>query len=249
MTNAESPAERYFEEVRHRAAGFVQALRGTKTGGTQDAGNRLRVALANILPAQYGVVKGTVVSSSRKLKPLDIDGALIVDQAGNSPLFQGAGDLYPVETVLGAVARIRTLDSSRSEELHGALEPLRAMAKRGRFYLNYDLMTKPNGKQVAALREQRHETSPRTYVLVETMGWEKPGIAAKALKDALQRMDDGHLDGLLALDRDWFFYQADNKHHIEAETKDGTIRFVQKMMADLAMAEKFPMLLTRYAPD
>lgn len=250
MTNEPSPAERYFDEVRHRAVALVQQLRGSKSSGMPDGGNRLRVVLANALPAQYGVASGTVVSSSRKLKPIEIADALIHDQAQNSPLFQALGeDLFPIETVLAAVSRIRHLDSDHLDDLTGAIMPLRQMAQRGKFYQAYDVMTKPNGKVIANLRERRSDEPPRTYIVAETLGWERGDPAAKAIKDALQKVDDGHLDGLLVLDRDWFFHQPDNKHRIEAATSDGVIRFFQKLIADLSIADMGAVSLMRYAPD
>ena len=130
-----------------------------------------------------------------------------------------------------------------------AIVPLRQMGQRGKFYQSYDVMTKPNGKMIANLREHRSDIPPRTYVVANTMGWDRADSAAKAIKDMLQKFDDGHLDGLLALDRDWFFHQPDNKHRIEFSTEDGTIRFVQKLIADLSIAEVGVVSLMRYAPD
>jgi hypothetical protein len=250
MTNEPSPAERYFDEVRHRAAALVQPLRGAKPGGPQDGGNRLRVVLANALPAQYGVAGGTIVSSSRKLKPVEITGALIYDQALNSPLFQAIGeDLFPIETVLAAVTRLRHVDADGLGDLIAAITPLRHMAQRGKFYQSYDVITKPNGKVIANLRERRSDDPPRTYIVADTLGWERADPAAKAIKDALQRVDDGHLDGLLVLDRDWFFHQPDNKHRIEAAIGDGVIRFFQKLIADLSIADMGAVSMMRYGGE
>jgi len=250
MTNEPSPAERYFDEVRHRAAALVQPLRSARHGPPQEGGSRLRVALANALPAQYGVASGTIVSSSRKLKPVEVADALIYDQAQNSPLFQAIGeDLFPIETVLAAVTRIKLLDSDHLGDLVAAITPLRHMAQRGKFYQAFDAIKKPNGKVLANLRERRSDDPPRTYIVADTLGWDRADPAAKAIKDALQRVDDGHLDGLLVLDRDWFFHQPDNKHRIEAATGDGVIRFFQKMTADLSVASSGPVSLMRYAGE
>src|SRR5882757_2675145 len=140
MTNEPSPAERYFDEARHRAAELVHPLRTMKSGPQQDSGNRLRSLLANALPSQFGVASGTVVSSSRKLKPIRVADALIFDQAQNSPLFQNIGeDLFPIETVLASVTRLRMVDTGTIEDLMAAIIPLRQMAQRGKFYQSYDI--------------------------------------------------------------------------------------------------------------
>jgi hypothetical protein len=250
MTNEPTPAERYYDEARHRAAALLQPLRTAKPAGVQEGGNPLRVILANALPPQYGVSSGTVISSSRKLKPILVSDALIHDQARNSPLFQGVGDdLFPIETVLAAASRIRLLDDHHLGDLVARIAPLRQMAARGKFFQSYDAITKPNGKVIASLRERRSDEPPRTYIVADSLGWEKPDPAAKAIKDALQKLDDGHLDGLLVLDRDWFFHQPDNKHRIEVATTDGIIRFLQKMVADLSVADIAPVSLARYAPE
>jgi hypothetical protein len=251
MTNEPSPAERYFDEARHRAAALVQPLRNGKVGaGHQEGGNRLRVVLANALPAQFGVASGTVVSSSRKLKAVAIHDALIYDQAQNSPLFQGIGeDLFPIETVLATVTRLRAVEPDTLEDLIDAIMPLRQMAQRGKFYHSYDIMIKPNGKVIANLRERRSDVPPRTYIVADSIGWERADPAAKAIKDALQKVDDSHLDGLLILDRDWFLHQPDNKHRIEAASEDGVIRFFQKMMADLSNTDMGALSAMRYAPE
>jgi len=250
VTNEPTPAERYYDEARHRAAALLQSLRTAKPVGAQEGGNRLRVVLANALPAQYGVASGTVISSSRKLKPVAVSDALIHDQARNSPLFQGVGDdLFPIETVLATASRIHLLDDVHLGDMVSRIAPLRQMAARGKFFQSYDVITKPNGKVIANLRERRSDEPPRTYIVADSLGWEKPDPAAKAMKDVLQKLDDGHLDGLLVLDRDWFFHQPDNKHRIEVATNDGIIRFVQKMVADLSAADIAPVSLARYAPE
>ena len=250
MTTDRSPAEAYFDEVRIRADAFRQALRPIQSGGTQNYGGALRVALANILPIQYGVAGGAVVSSNRKLDAIAIEGALIHDQTQNSPLFQSTGgDLFPIETVLGVVSGIEILDDSGAKVLAAAVAPIRQMARRGKFYQSYEIVRKPNGKCFGNLREYRSDLPPRAYLIAGTLGWNRPDTAVKALKTMLERIDDSHLDGLLVLDADWFLHQPDNKRRIEVATDDGAIRFVQKLVADMAGAESGALSALRYAPD
>jgi hypothetical protein len=184
------------------------------------------------------------------LKSIAFD-ALIHDGARNSPIFQSLGDsCFPVETVMAVASRIGAVSPDRLDDLIDAVLPLRLMAQRGKFYQAHEFIKKPNGKAILNLREYRSDVPPRTYVFADTMtGWDKADNAAKAIKDALQRTDDGHLDGLLVLDRDWFFHQADNKQRIEVATADGTIRFIQKVITDLTIAEIGALSLARYAPD
>ncbi len=245
MAEERLPAERFYDDVRQRAAGLNTALRSDS-----DRGAGLRTMLAKILPGQFGVAPGTIVSSNRKLKPIAFD-ALIHDGARNSPVFQAIGDAdFPVETILAGASRIETVAPDRLDNLIDAILPLRLMAQRGKFYQAHEFIKKPNGKAMLNLREYRSDAPPRTYVIADSLsGWQKADDAAKAIKDALQRTDDGHLDGLLVVDRDWFFHQADNKQRIEAATADGTIRFIQKLITDLTIAEIGVISLARYAPD
>jgi hypothetical protein len=245
MAEERLPAERLYDDVRQRAAGLNTALRSNS-----DRGGGFRTMLAEILPGQFGVAQGTVISSNRKLKPIAFD-TLIHDKARNSPVFQAVGDRsFPIETVLAAASRIETVTPDRLDDLIHAILPLRLMAQRGKFYLAHEFIKKPNGKAILNLREYRSDAPPRTYIVTDTLiGWDKADNAAKAIKDALQQTDDGHLDGLLVLDRDWFFHQADNKQRIEAATADGTIRFIQKIITDLTIAEIGVISLARYAPD
>lgn len=252
MTNDRSPAELYFDELRHRAAALAQSLRAERVGNgfAQERGNRLRVVLANALPARFGVASGRVVSSSRKMRSIPVPGAVIYDQEHNSPLFhQVADEMFPIEMVLATVNRVPMLDPKTLDEMVDAVMPLRGMAQRGKFFQSYDVITKPNGKVIPNLRERRSDLPPRTYLLADSLGWDKPDAAAKAIKDRLLKEDDAHLDGVVVLDRDWFFHQPDNKHRIEFATSDGLIRFFQKLIVDLSLAETAPISLMRYAPE
>ncbi len=244
MAEERLPAERLYDDVRQRAAGLNTALRSNS-----DRGDGLRTMLTEILPGQFGVAPGTVVSSNRKLKSLTFD-ALVHDRMRNSPVFQTTDDgRFPVETVMATASRVEAVSPDRLDELIDAVLPLRLMAQRGKFYQAHEFIKKPNGKAILNLREYRSDVPPRTYILADTLtGWDKADNAAKAIKDALQRTDDGHLDGLLVLDRDWFFHQADNKQRIEAATADGTIRFIQKVITDLTIADIGVISLARYAP-
>ena len=245
MAEERLPAERYYDDVRQRAAVLNTALRADS-----DHDGGLRTMLTEILPGQFGVARGAVVSSNRKLKSIPCE-ALIHDRARNTPVFQGVGaGSFPVEMILAAVGRVEMVAPDRLNDMIDAILPLRLMAQRGKFYQSHEFIKKPNGKAILNLREYRSDAPPRTYIVANGLdGWDKADNAAKAIKDALQHTDDGHLDGLLVLDRDWFFHQADNKQRIDVATADGTIRFIQKLITDLTIAEIGVISLARYAPD
>jgi hypothetical protein len=189
--------------------------------------------LRRILPHQYSIGTGFVISSNATVPPSAQTDIIIFDEFYNSPLFRElAASVYPIEIVYAAIEVKRVLQSKDIAPCLDAIARIRRLAKEKRYVKFGSAKMSRDEKPHVILEEFSNTLAPRTFIVAYDTQFRSAESLQDALTEALDENKDAHVHGCLVLSKNWYFSQI---AYVEPtsfvnEEKHGLVHFLTGLL-------------------
>jgi len=205
---------------------------------------RLRAFLAKVLPRRFSVGTGFLVCSNPSVPASRQIDTVLFDEIHNSPLHRElAAYVFPIEMVYGIVEVKGLLKPSDLVPALRSIAEVRrlAMEKQYVVYGSTSVGQNQPDQLVVVPIEITEKLAPRAFIFAYDATWKTLSGFRDALKQALVKIPDAHLHGVIVLAKEWFAYQvpySGQDVRLKHYSDNGLLRFVKKMLHDVG---SFPM--------
>lgn len=197
---------------------------------------RCRAFLAQVLPRQYSIGSGFVISSDTQKLPSRQQDVVIFDEFRNSPLHRElSAFVFPVEMVYATVEVKKTLRSKDVTPIVRSIESVRQLSMQCHYAfpvlpdkIKPEHVNMPGRFRLGSVTMKQ---PPKGFAFAFDADYGTADGLKTALEDALNN-SKAHLHGLVVVKKDWFFYQKayTTPAKIEMFTGNALLRFVNNML-------------------
>ena len=248
MRKAHSPGtSAYYEALRRIFELESQVLTATLPHRGERGRNdeeRVRAFLAKVLPRRFSVGTGFLVCSNPAVPGSRQIDAVVFDETHNSPLHRElAAYVFPIEMVYGTVEVKGLLKPSDLVPTLRSIAEVRRLAKEKQYVVYGATPVGQNKLDQLVVRpiEVTEKLAPRAFIFAYDATWKTISGFRDALKQALLKVPDAHVHGVIVLAKEWFAYQVpytEEERQVKHYSDNSLLRFIKKMMHDLG---SFPM--------
>jgi len=178
---------------------------------------------------------------------------VIYDEFYNAPLHRElACNVYPVEMVYATVEVKRRLEKRDLSKILGDIQRNRALAEQ-RWYAAYAAVPKiaaDRGKTITGQIQFRlPKPAPRSYLIaIRQKGWRNIRAFVEDIATAIEATPT-HIHGIAVLESDWYVAldaYSTPRTGLKAEMGNSLLRFVNKLLPDIASMPMYQMSFDRY---
>ncbi|TMQ30148.1 MAG: hypothetical protein E6K65_06360 [Nitrospirae bacterium] len=213
---------------------------------------RFRSFLVKVLPRRFSIGTGFLVCSNPELPYSRQMDTVIYDEIHNSPLHRElAAYVFPIEMVYGTIEVKGLLKPGDLVPALQSIARIRRLA-REKWYVVYGERAigqeKPDQLVVDPV-EMMQRLAPRAFLFAYDATWKRHSSFVSALKQALMKVPEAHIHGVVILAKEWFACQvayAGNEPKLKHYTDNGLLRFVKQMIHSLASVPIRQMSIDRY---
>lgn len=253
---AQSPGTTaYYEALRRIFQLESQVLTATLPHSGERGRNdeeRLRAFLAKVLPRRFSVGTGFLVCSNSTVPASRQIDTVVFDEIHNSPLHRElAAYVFPIEMVYGTVEVKGLLKPNDLVPTLRSIAQVRRLAKEKQYVVYGSTSAgqdRPDQLYVAAV-EVTDKLAPRAFIFAYDATWKTMSGFRNALQQALKKVPDAHIHGVIVLAKEWFAYQIPytrEERRVKYYSDNSLLRFIKKMMHDLGSFPMHQMSIDRY---
>jgi hypothetical protein len=162
-----------------------------------------------------------------------------------------AAYVFPIEMVYGTVEVKGLLKSSDLVPTLRSIAEVRRLAKEKQYVVYGATSVGQNqpDQLVVVPIEVRETLAPRAFIFAYDAAWKTMSGLRDALKEALMKVPDAHVHGVIVLAKEWFAYQvpySGEERQVKHYSDHSLLRFTKKMMHDLGSCPMHQVSLDRY---
>lgn len=213
---------------------------------------RVRAFLAKVLPRRFSLGTGFLVCSNPAVPTSRQIDTVVFDEIHNSPLHRElAAYVFPIEMVYGTVEVKGLLKPSDLVPTLRSIAEVRRLAKEKQYvvYGSTSVGQNQSDQLVVVPIEVTERLAPRAFIFAYDATWKTMSGFRDALKQALMKVPDAHVHGVIVLVKEWFAYQvpySGEERQVKYYSDNSLLRFIKKMMHDLGSFPMHQVSIDRY---
>jgi len=213
---------------------------------------RVRAFLAKVLPRRFSVGTGFLVCSNPAVPASRQIDTVVFDEIHNSPLHRElAAHVFPIEMVYGTVEVKGLLKPSDLIPTLRSIAEVRRLAKEKQYVVYGSTSVGQNqpDQLVVVPIEVTEKLAPRAFIFAYDATWRTMSGFRDAFKQALMKVPDAHVHGVIVLAKEWFAYQvpySGEERQVKHYSDNSLLRFIKKMMHDLGSFPMHQVSIDRY---
>jgi uncharacterized protein DUF6602 len=213
---------------------------------------RLRAFLVKVLPRRFSVGTGFLVCSNPAVPGSRQIDTVVFDEVYNSPLHRElAAYVFPIEMVYGTIEVKGLLKPSDLVPTLRSIAEVRRLAKEKQYVVYGSTSVGQNqpDQLVVVPIEVREKLAPRAFIFAYDATWRTMAGFRDAFKQALMKVPDAHVHGVIVLAKEWFAYQVPytgDERQVKHYSDNSLLRFIKKMMQDLGSFPMHQVSIDRY---
>jgi hypothetical protein len=213
---------------------------------------KFRDFLTKVLPKQFSVGTGFVISSQPNLPISSQTDVVLYDEFWNSPIYRElSSHVYPVEMVYGTVEVKRWLRKGDLDKICKDISKLQCLGHR-KYYIEYVPVPKSNTQPEALLagkQERLVNLKPRAFIFAYAQeGWDHPEQLVTSLREAANETLP-MIHGIVVLKSDWYLVQepySKNGPQFVYSEGNALLKFTNGLLHSIGSMKMRPMSIDRY---